>query len=403
MEKRLRRKFILMSMLSLLVVLLLLFCSINAGNYIVITNAQDKTLEMIASGELMQPPKEAQGTPFNKPQSPESMEMIRFFSVTKDKEGKITSAGLDFISSVGEEQAAQYAEAVANKSSFGYYGEYRYAIYQEQDRTTTFFLNCANQLTQMRTLLALSLFLSAICFAAMLVLVTLFSGRAVAPYVRNMEIQKRFITDASHELRTPLTSIATSIDVIDMDNGGNEWIENIKTQTQRLSKLVSNLVMLSRLDEELPLPDKAEFSLSEAIWESAAPFITAAKATKKQFETHIDEGLLLYADVASIQQMLSLLLDNALKYSGEGGSIRLDAYKKKQKIFIEVANTCEEPAISDPNRLFDRFYRGEDAHSGRVPGNGVGLSVARAIAAANGGEIKAEYINGNSIKFTVML
>ena len=74
-----------------------------------------------------------------------------------------------------------------------------------------------------------------------------------------MQLQKEFITDAGHELKTPLTSISTSADVLKMENGDNEWVDNIQKQTVRMSKLVKNLVMLSRLDEGMPLPDKSDF------------------------------------------------------------------------------------------------------------------------------------------------
>lgn len=404
MEKRLRRKFILMSMLSLLVVLLLLFGGINMVNFTITTNMQDRTLHTIANGGFDAPPDAPHAAPFGGPSSPESPSMTRFFSVIKDKSGNITSTGLDFISSVSAEDAAEYAEAVSKKSRIsGYYGEYRYYIYEDDSGTVTLFLNCATPLGQIRTLLLLSLILSALCFLIMFILVTLFSKRAIAPYVRNMEIQKRFITDASHELKTPLTSIATSADVITLDGEENEWVTNIRNQTKRLSKLVTNLVMMSRLDEENPIPDKSEFALSEAIWESTAPFISTAKATGKQFETHIEENMELYGDVASVQQMISVLLDNAVKYSNEDGYIRLDAYRKKQKAIIEVFNTCDEIDTKNLGRLFDRFYRGDASRSAKVSGTGVGLSIAKAIAKSHGGDISAKSQSGNSITFTVTI
>ena len=84
------------------------------------------------------------------------------------------------------------------------------------------------------------------------------------PIAKNIEQQKQFITDASHELKTPLTSIQASLDVIAMEHGEDEWTENIRKQTGRMSKLVSELVTLSKLDEEMPLPNKENFSLSNA-------------------------------------------------------------------------------------------------------------------------------------------
>ena len=112
----------------------------------------------------------------------------------------------------------------------------------------------------------------------MFALVVLFSGRAIAPYLRNLAAQKQFITNASHELRAPLTAISTSADVLAMESGENEWVQNIQSQSGRLSRLISSLVTLCRLDEENPFPERTEFSLSDALWEIAEPFSSLAAA-----------------------------------------------------------------------------------------------------------------------------
>lgn len=401
MEKKLRNKFIMMSMLALLVVLALLFGSINLINYIVNTNMQDITLEKIAEGEFKLPIPNA---PFGFPASPESSAMTRFFTVNIGKNGNVTSTGMDFISSVSEEEAKDYAEKVikSGKTS-GYLGEYRYHVTSTSDGTSVTFLNSATQLQQIKMLLLLSLALSILCFSIMLILVIIFSKRAVAPYMKNIEIQKRFITDASHELKTPLTAIAASADVLALDDASNEWVTSIRCQTQRMSKLVGNLVMMSRLDEERPIPEKSEFALSEALWESVEPFSATAKATGKKFEVNIKEGMKLYGDVVSFQQMISVLLDNAIRYSNQNGYIRLDAYIKKSKAYIEVFNTCEQLDIKNLNRLFDRFYRADPSRSGKTGGTGVGLSIAKAIAKSHGGDITVKSQSGNSITFTVVI
>lgn len=404
MEKKLRRKFILMSMLALLVVLVTLFGSINIVNYVVNTNMQDETLERITSGGFMTPPPDGIHSPFGFPASPESGAMTRFFTVTIDLNGNVTSKGMEFISSVSAEEAEEYAEKVLKSGKIsGYFGEYRYLVYVADNYTSVTFLNCSSQLQQIRMLLLLSFLLSLLCFAIMFILVLFFSKRAVAPYIKNIEIQKRFITDASHELKTPLTAISTSTEVLSLDDSSNEWIINIRNQTQKLSKLVTNLVMMSRLDEEQPIPEKTEFALSEALWESTEPFSATAKATGKKFEIHIEEGMKLYGDVVSFQQMISVILDNATRYSNDGGYIRLDAYRKRSKTYIEVFNTCEQIDTKNLNRLFDRFYRADVSRSGKTGGTGVGLSIAKAIANAHGGDISVKSQSGNSITFTVII
>ena len=235
------------------------------------------------------------------------------------------------------------------------------------------------------------------------ILVVFFSQYAIKPYVKNIERQKRFITDASHELKTPITSIATSADIAAMEYEGDEWISNIRKQTARLARLVNELVALSRLDEEMPFPEKNWFSLSDAAWEAAEPFGVLAKAKGKKYFQEIEEGMALYGDRDSIQQMISILLDNGIKYSGECGEVHLYIYHRRRKIYIEVSNTCDLPDISGLDRLFDRFYRLDASRSSHSGGSGIGLSMARAIAEAHGGRIGVESEGGKSICFQVVL
>lgn len=403
MEKSLKYRFVFISMASLFAVLLLLFGGINVANYLVVTKSQDNILHSIADSNSRFPaafPNE----PFGAPPSPEARSFTRFFSVRLDRNGNIIDISLNHVSSVTGNNAREYANTVQSKrKTAGYCGEYRFYVYQDGADTVQIFLNCGNQLQFIKILLLLSCLISLLCFFLMFILILTLSKRAISPYVKNMEIQKQFITDASHELKTPLTSISTSADILAYDDSDNEWVRNIQNQTARLSKLVSNLVTMSRLDEKMPIPEKAVFSLSDALWEIVEPFASFAKANGKEFTQQIEDGLSLFGDIVSIQQMVSILLDNATKYSNVGGNIRIDAYRKRQKNIIEVFNTCDMIDTKNLNRLFDRFYRVDTSRSTKIAGTGVGLSIAKAIAKAHDGDISVKSQSGNSIVFTVTL
>ena len=163
------------------------------------------------------------------------------------------------------------------------------------------------------------------------------------------------------------------------------------------------LVTLSRLDEGVPLPDKAEFSLSDAAWEASDPFTSLADARGLRFERSIEDSLSLVGDRALVQQMISILLDNAFKYCDPGGSISLRIYRHRKNCVIEAYNTCDPAALTDIDRFFDRFYRADKSRSGSGGGTGVGLSIARAAAEAHGGSINAKTADGKSITFTAVL
>lgn len=270
------------------------------------------------------------------------------------------------------------------------------------DGTTVIFLNSERELQAVRSLLLLTIAIACGCLLGVFALVLLFSRRAIAPYLRNLSVQKQFITNAGHELKTPLTAISTSADVLAMEYPGDEWAENIQAQSARLARLIADLVTLSRLDEENPFPEKTEFSLSDAVWEIAEPFSSLAAAKGKRYSQEIEDGVLLTGDRQAVQQMVSILLDNAVKYSDEGGEISLRVSKAGKKAQIQVFNTCSGAESLDISRLFDRFYRADESHSNAVGGTGIGLSIARATAEAHGGSVRAEIADGG-IRFTALL
>ena len=234
-------------------------------------------------------------------------------------------------------------------------------------------------------------------------LVLIFSTRAIRPYLKNMEQQKRFITDAGHELKTPLTSIATSAEVLAMEAGGdNEWIDNIRSQTGRMTRLVNDLVALSRMNEELPFPEMSDFSLTDASWEIADSFISAARARGLSLECRIADGLRMKGDQASIQRLISILLDNAVKYASSG-TITLTVSSQHGKKRIVVSNRCVLPDGFDTTRLFERFYRPDTSRSAATGGTGVGLAMAKAIVEAHHGSIRAQRPDRETIQFIATL
>lgn len=408
MLKKLRWRFIAAAMSAYTAVVAVLVGGMNLWNYHIITLRQDEALLRICEMVLEPPAQEDTKQDFPMPgpfggHSPEFRYMLRFFSVRCDEEGTAIETDREFIASVTKETAAQWGETIAKgRKESGYFQGYRYLKQEVEGGSIILFLNSEQNIQSMQTLLLVSVVVAAGAFIAVFVLVLLFSKRAIAPYVRNIETQKRFITDASHELKTPITAISACVDILKEDVPENEWVETIQSECSRMTRLVNDLVKLSRLDEERPFPDPVDFSLSEAIWEIAEPMQAAALAKGKTYTQSIEDGLSFCGDRAAIQQMVSILLDNAVKYSDEGGAIRLSAQRVNDKIQIEVFNTCDTTVIEDVGRLFDRFYRPDVSRSAQTGGTGVGLSIAKATAEACGGTIRAHAENGG-ITFTARI
>ena len=234
-------------------------------------------------------------------------------------------------------------------------------------------------------------------------LVWLLSGTAIRPTWQAIERQKRFITDASHELKTPLTVIRSYAEVLCMEDGENEWAQGIRRESKQMTRLVSDLVLLSRWDEESPITEKQPFDLSRSLWDTLTPYQHLAEADGKRLDADVAENLTLTGDEGAIQTAVATLLENAVKYSLPESAITFSARREKRHVALRLANRCDLPDGLDPNRLFDRFYRADPSRSRDSGGNGVGLSIAKAIIEAHGGRIKAERGEEGTIRFSVSL
>lgn len=407
MLKKMRWRFIVAAMIAFCAVVLILLCAINIWNYNITVEQQDYMLERLLESQPRKNDSMLGKEPFaHSPKvtfSPEIQYMLRYFIVLLDNDGNIIAVDKEHVATVSLEDTKLYTmQVLSMKKNSGYYRGYRFIVRHSELGCKIIFLNSERELQTIRNMLKVSAGVAGLSLLVAFILVYLFSKRAIAPYVKNIEMQKRFITDAGHELKTPLTSIAASADLLAAEYTGNEWVNNIQNQTGRMAKLVSQLVTLSRLDEEQPFPEMEEFSLSEAAWEISESISAYAEAKGKTFSQRIDDGIMLKGDRSSIQQMISILLDNALKYSDEEGEIYLSVSERHKKAEIEVYNTCGNTKDIDVSRLFERFYRSDDSRTGG-DSFGIGLSIARAIVEKHRGSIEAKKDGNNAICFKVVL
>lgn len=265
------------------------------------------------------------------------------------------------------------------------------------------FLDCRRELHSVRTFAVISLLVAAACIALVYLLIWFFSKRAIEPTVKSVEKQKQFITDASHELKTPLTVIATSLKVLEMEVGRQKWIGKAQAQTEKMTELVNDLVTLARLDEEKPSLRFSRFDLSALAAETAESFRDFAAAGGHALEVDVVPGLFCCGDAYAIRQLVSILLDNAVRYADDGGAIRLALERSRRGARLTVSNPCTGLDRSELDKLFDRFYRPDRSRSKETGGFGVGLSIARSIMEAHKGSICAEFPAEGVIQFVAAL
>lgn len=422
--RRLRRKFILVAMSAVTVVLTLIIAGINIVNYSHVCKMADARLDYILAGkDGIDWGNEPKDDPANGKDAGDSQAGVRirhfegmtaespfdtrYFTVTIDA-GQVADVNTTCIAAVGAKRAASIAAELHSKGWVsGFSGNYRYTTTAQDDETTYVFVDCSRELTSFHSFLSASVAISCIGWLAVLAIVAVASGAAIRPMVESYSKQKRFITDASHEIKTPLAVIDAANEVQEIESGESEWTQSIHEQVERLTALTERLVFLARMDEGSAGFTMTSIDLSEAVDKAAAPFESVAVSRGKRLSTSIASGVRAHADAAAVAQVVELLLDNATRYAGEGSVIELSlrAFSRGQgkgAAELVVSNAVDELPEGDLDRLFDRFYRADVSRSSKTGGSGVGLSVVRAIAEAHGG-IASVCGHGNQITFTVRL
>lgn len=417
MINKLQKKFIAVSMLSMLLVLTVIIGTINILNYQKIVQDAENILHILSDNNgsfpKEKPLHEKEDSPQKPPtpdkdssrnMSPEMPYESRYFSVILDEDGTIVSTDTGMIAAVDSTAASEYAVQVWKTGKVsGFLSNYRYLRQTTQDETQLIFLDCGRNLSTFRSFLFTSILVSILGLFSVLILVVIFSKIVMKPVSESYEKQRRFITDAGHEIKTPLTIIDANTEIMEMEYGENEWIQGIQKQTARLTTLTNDLIYLSRMEESQNQLQKIDFSLSDLVEDTVLSFQVLATTQGKSFATEIAPLLSYCGDESSIRQLLSILLDNALKYSPEHGSIEVALQKKGKNLQFSVYNTAEQISKDNLSHLFDRFYRTDASRNSETGGYGIGLSIARAIVDAHKGKISADSSDGHSLRITVLL
>lgn len=391
MIKKLRRRVTLLSLLALLALLVVIVTGINLLNYSSVVHKADQMLLMLSGNKGHFPKGDIPPKKNLLDLSPEVPYETRYFTIVLDAGGKTVSANMEFIAAVDLDQAASMARSVQQRTaSNGFCKDYRYQKSEKDGYTIIIFLDMGRKLDYFRNFLCVSILISLCGYMAEALIIWLISPKIIHPIVESYEKQKRFITDAGHELKTPLTIIHADADVLAMEIGENEWLDDIKKQARHLAELTGDLVYLAKLEEGSPNMVLLEFPISDVVEEAADSFRAPSRSQNKTLTLHI-EPLLSYRGVEKdVRQLTSILLDNALKYSPEGSSVVLELNKQGKYLHLSCSNRCATSLTPhDARQLFDRFYRKDPSRNSSTGGHGLGLSIAQAIMTAHGGKLQA--------------
>lgn len=235
-----------------------------------------------------------------------------------------------------------------------------------------------------------------------------FANRSIAPVREAFEKQKQFIGDASHELKTPLAIINTNADVLlanQEDTIANQakWLHYIKSETERMTGLTNDLLYLTQMDDSRSTMIHAKFNMSDAVESIILPMEAVIFEKNISLDYNIEPNLTVHGNSEQIKQVILILLDNAVKYSGPKGSVNVTLQKQNNDVMLAVSNTGEGIAPEHLDRIFDRFYRTDSSRARKHGGHGLGLAIARSIVDQHKGEVYARSVVGEGATFYVRL
>jgi len=310
----------------------------------------------------------------------------RYFSVRIPAEkDTVFPDAVQHVSVTAEEVTAFARRALAQNREKGFVDGYRYRIYQNESGTKIYFLFRESSIEMYKLASENMIWVSLLGSLVVCTVLVFVSGWVVKPLVDNHNKQKQFITAAGHELKTPLTVISTNAQMLAMEIGQNEWLDGIEKQIGLLTQLTHELVVLSKAEEaDQPLV-RESFSLCHAVQDEAAVFEALAKQKNIQIRCVVPSDLAYYGNKAQIRQLLRILLDNACKYSTDDGFIHISAKQIIHGVQIAVTNSCKPLDGEERKALLQRFYRGQNA-AGK-PGFGLGLSIAETIVNRHNGQL----------------
>ena len=430
MIKKLRIKFVSIASVTIILVLILVLASINFVNYYSEYSEVVSILSYISdhNGRLNIDYRKSDDLDFHITQ--EMPYETRYFTVIADSEGNIVFNDFSHIASVSKRDIKRIYNVISkNKSGKGrlntgsnilfymskrvsgkellseYKSEYSEELFNKgENYRLVVFMDISNRLYRIESMFFISMIAGLACFLIFFLIISALSQKIVSPVIESYEKQKEFITNAGHELKTPLAIISANTEVMEAMDGSNEWTQSTLNQVKRLSGLVNELITLARIEEsgENTKIIYETFELSKKVNELVNDFRPVVEQQDKFIRTDIIGGIKFKGNQKSIHELISILLDNAVKYCDEGGFIKVKLTIAKKNIIFTVSNTYKEGKNVNTNRFFERFYREDSSHNQEKAGYGIGLSMAESIVKLHKGKISAEY-SGDDISFSVIL
>lgn len=410
MFKELRNKFLILNLVIISIMMIAAFSSIYLITYNDVQREIDMELRKVS--ELDRKPNDMPREPKPGANISEPMRQRSFsFNLTVDNKGVITETFsiLDM-----KEEFYEKAKdiALAKYSQNGKFKledtQWAFMIRPYGYGSKIVFLDITSRQSILTKLIYTFIATALIMLFVIFFISRFFANKSIEPIKEAFERQRQFIGDASHELKTPLAVINTNVDVL-LSNEDNtiksqsKWLNYIKSEVQRMSKLTNDLLYLTQVDYSEAKMIFSDFNLSDTVENVIMTMEAVIFENSIMLNYDIEPNLLLNGNSGQMKEVVMILLDNALKYTNVNANIDLTLKKNHNNIILSITNTGKGIAEEHLTKIFERFYRIDKSRSRNSGGYGLGLSISKAIVEQHGGKIYAKSIVDKSTTFTVEL
>lgn len=403
MFKKLKRRFITLAMISMAVTLIASFTAVNFSLRTKLANRADEIIaELYINGGSFP----AIGRFDTLPESgllDETPFKTRYYVAYVNQDSTIIGADYSHIAINNIEGVRkQILQIMSSDKQNGYIANYRYGRFDSELGEMIIVVDCTTDLQIVDNLLKITLITITSCIAVVFIILQLMSKYVLRPFEENRDKQRRFITDAGHELKTPIAIIQSNAEVLEMTEGENKWLTNIKNQTARMNTLVRELTELSKMSEgTLSEKEKQRILFSDIVTDSVDSFKVLANAKGIDISANIMPNIYIDGDLEGIVRLVGILTDNAVKYTDNGGVINISLYRKSKRVYLKVTNPCAGLDRTSIPKFFDRFYRSDDSRNSDTGGYGIGLSMAQMIVQSHKGKLTVNYTADEIVVFSV--
>ena len=261
--------------------------------------------------------------------------------------------------------------------------------YNFKDGEYLIVVDISNIRYRLSSLLLISLFILGLSEILVYYVASKITRWITEPVEETFNKQKNFIADASHELKTPLSVMMASIDCIEVNKKNEKYVNNVKAESDRMNNLITKLLDLSKSENA---SDKELYkfnNLSKIIEKRSSEFESLAYENKINIYTNLDKEIMLKCSKVEIDEVIGILIDNAIKHSYKNSVIKINLYKDKNNIILDIINNGENIPSDEYDKIFERFYRSDKSRNRNSNRYGLGLAIARNIVTNHDGEIKA--------------